>query len=75
MIKYYRIFHFSFQNKSVHMYNWPGCQVPMRGLVPAFGNDRDPEHTADEFSNEVKTSLKAIREGKFQFAGERCGGW
>lgn len=49
------------QNKKVHMYYWPGCEVEIRGLRPTNCTHYTTVPTMDDFKRAVNTSLDVLK--------------
>ena len=62
---------YHFQNKTSHMYYWPGCEVQIRGLRPTFCFQYGGIPTFDELHFAINESLAFLQTGKTDFAGKR----
>ncbi|XP_076455734.1 glycerophosphocholine cholinephosphodiesterase ENPP6-like [Babylonia areolata] len=56
------------QNKTSHMYYWPGCEVEIRGLRPAFCQNYTGVPSLDDFRSALDQSLSLLQTGQTDIA-------
>ena len=61
--------HQSVQGLRSHMFNWPGCEVEIRGLRPPFCKPYSWEATLKDFRCALDHSLNILDEGITDVAG------
>ncbi|XP_076455613.1 glycerophosphocholine cholinephosphodiesterase ENPP6-like [Babylonia areolata] len=56
------------QNKTSHMYYWPGCEVEIRGLRPTFCRNYTGVPSLDDFRSALNQSLPLLQTGQTDIA-------